>query len=258
MTPTTRLIELKSKPIPAFGPINARKEGYRHNTVIDHDGGAAHEPCVDMRDRGVAGHNHYATSANPPYFHAVPGAIEELYLRETVANKLISINETLNTLGMELYLFDCWRPQQIQKYFHDIWFPDWLRRHRPELSFGERAEEVERYWATPSEGRDSPSPHSTGGAVDLTIRYVETGQPVYMGGIFDDLTENAHSDWFERGAIYSMSDKEAQANRRLLYWLMDEAGFANNPTEWWHYSYGDQMWARLRNQDAALYPACDP
>ena len=55
-----------------------------------------------------------------------------------------------------------------------------------------------------------------------------------------------------------MSDEEARANRRILYWVMAEAGFANNPTEWWHYSWGDQMWAKLRGEPAALYGACDP
>jgi D-alanyl-D-alanine dipeptidase len=34
---------------------------------------------------------------------------------------------------------------------------------------------------------------------------------------------------------------------------MIEAGFAANPTEWWHFSFGDQMWAKLTGADAALY-----
>ena len=55
-----------------------------------------------------------------------------------------------------------------------------------------------------------------------------------------------------------MSDAEAQANRRLLYWVMTEAEFANNPTEWWHYSWGDQMWAKLAGQSAAHYGGCNP
>jgi D-alanyl-D-alanine dipeptidase len=34
---------------------------------------------------------------------------------------------------------------------------------------------------------------------------------------------------------------------------MAEAGFANHPDEWWHYSYGDQTWAALTGRRAALY-----
>ena len=55
-----------------------------------------------------------------------------------------------------------------------------------------------------------------------------------------------------------MSDEEARTNRRLLYWVMTEAGFANNPTEWWHYSWGDQLWARLMGRPHAHYGACIP
>ena len=79
-----------------------------------------------------------------------------------------------------------------------------------------------------------------------------------MGGMFDDVTEDAWTDAFERKPIISMSDAEAQANRRLLYWLMSEAGFANNPTEWWHFSHGDQLWAKLGGHPVALYGGCNP
>mgnify|MGYP002078202664 FL=1 len=86
----------------------------------------------------------------------------------------------------------------------------------------------------------------------------DTRQPLFMGGIFDDLTEEAWTDGFERKAIVSMSDEEARSNRRLLYWAMTEAGFANNPTEWWHYSWGDQLWAKLGGHASAHYGGCNP
>ncbi|KAG0505300.1 MAG: D-alanyl-D-alanine dipeptidase [Candidatus Udaeobacter sp.] len=35
---------------------------------------------------------------------------------------------------------------------------------------------------------------------------------------------------------------EALRNRRLLYWIMREAGFANYPYEWWHFDWGTQFW----------------
>ena len=31
----------------------------------------------------------------------------------------------------------------------------------------------------------------------------------------------------------------------MLYNVMTAAGFANLPSEWWHYDYGDNMWAQL-------------
>ena len=248
----------RSRPVPAFGAEAERKEGYRVNTPIDRQAAAAGEDCVDLRDIGVAGDNHYYCDCNPPYYFSVPGAVPNLWVRRSVADRLVRANGWLKSLGLELYVFDAWRPQAIQRHFHDVWFPDWLRRHRPELSDAERLEEVERYWAAPSQGENSPSPHSTGGAVDLTLRFIGTRQPLYMAGMFDDLTENAHTDWLERREPHSMSDQEARSNRRLLYWTMREAGFANNPTEWWHYSHGDQMWARMTGEGAAIYGSCRP
>lgn len=243
----------KTKPIPAFAPAFALMQGFRQDVKIDISHDLFNEDLQEVRDVGIAGTNHYFTAANPPYFEKVPGAIESLFVRESVLSKLIEINTALQTQGIELYLFDGWRPQAIQRYFHGTWFPQWLREHRPEIPEEKIMEEVELYWAPPSDGENSPSPHSTGGAVDLSLRFVETKQPLYMGGIFDDLTDNAHADWFERSKLNSMSDIEAQANRRILYWTMDAMGFAHNPTEWWHFSFGDQLWAKLKSQPAALY-----
>ncbi len=256
--PNVDILALKGRAIPAFAPVNALKQGFRQEVAIETQNPAFNEGMVDVRRKGIAGDNHYFTPNNPPYFEKVPGAIEELYLREGVAMRLLDINAQIKEAGLELYLFDGWRPQAIQRHFHGVWFPNWLRQNRPEIPEENLMEEVERYWSPPSEGEASPSPHATGGATDLTLRYIDTKQPLYMGGIFDDLTENAHTDWFERSEPSSMSDMEAQANRRLLYWLMDAAGFSNNPTEWWHFSYGDQMWARLKQFPAAIYGGVSP
>jgi len=109
--------------------------------------------------------------------------------------------------------------------------------------------EVEKYWARGAPTLQdidpmSPPPHATGAATDLTLCTVR-GDLLWMGTIFDDVTERAHPDFLERESGISMSDDEARKNRRLLYWLMREAGFQVNPTEWWHFSWGDQMWAKL-------------
>ena len=104
-----------------------------------------------------------------------------------------------------------------------------------------------------SGGVDAPSPHATGGAVDLTLRW-RGGDALWMGSLFDDASPIAHLAHFETlQPQWSFSAEEARANRRLLYWLMVEAGFATNPNEWWHFSYGDQMWAQATGADAALY-----
>ena len=37
--------------------------------------------------------------------------------------------------------------------------------------------------------------------MDLTLIYSDTRQPLFMGGIFDDVTEEAWTDGFERKAV---------------------------------------------------------
>jgi D-alanyl-D-alanine dipeptidase len=249
---------LKLKPVPSSAEVIERKKGYRTETTINFAGQLANEECIEVRSVGLLGANHYNTPLNPPYYISVPGSIEGLYLRTSVAERLMQVNSRLALLGLELWLFDAWRPQAIQRYFHDVWFPDWLRARNPQLYGQELVDEVEKYWAAPTAGANSPSPHATGGAVDLQLVFRETRQPLYMGGVFDELTSLAWTDHFETIACNSMSDEEARANRRLLYWVMTEAGFANNATEWWHYSWGDQLWARLYGQPAAHYGGCVP
>jgi D-alanyl-D-alanine dipeptidase len=41
--------------------------------------------------------------------------------------------------------------------------------------------------------------------------------------------------------------------RSLLADAMAEAGFAQHPNEWWHFSYGDQLWAWRSGQPQAVY-----
>lgn len=255
---STDLLVLRQRPVPSSIDAQARKLGYRTEAPILFDGALAGEGCVEIRSLGLAGYNHYSSAFNPPYHQRIPGSIAELFVRQSVGDKLRGVNARLAGAGIELYLFDAWRPQAVQRHFHDVWFPAWLGKRQPELTGQALVDQVEKYWSAPTAGASSPSPHSTGGAVDLTLRFVATGQPLFMGGLFDDVTDDAWTDSLERRRLVSMSDDEACANRRLLYWVMSEAGFANNPTEWWHYSWGDQMWARLTGQSAAHYGPCNP
>lgn len=247
---------LRDKPIPP--PPEGGARGYR-DLPIAFSGAANKEPLVALKDFGVRGENFYAQPRNPPYYAIIPGAIEALWLRKGAATRLGEINTRLAAADLELFVFDAWRPQAVQSYFHDHWLPEQLRKRKPHLSDAELAAEVQNYWAAPSSGAHGPSPHSTGGAVDLTIRW-RGGDALWMGSLFDDASPLARTARFEAELdpeAFSFSNEEARANRRLLYWLLVEAGFASNPSEWWHFSYGDQMWAKLRNEPEALYAGAE-
>ena len=46
-----------------------------------------------------------------------------------------------------------------------------------------------------------------------------------------------------------------QNRRSLLFSVMEQAGFVQHPNEWWHFSYGDQLWAWTSNQGISIYGA---
>ena len=254
------LENFRQKPIPDLQPLQERKKDYREHP-IDRTSGLYDEKLVEIRDLGIEGENYYCRADNPPYYEAAPGAIDRLFLRESVAIRLRKVDQKLRKIGLRLHVYDAIRPLAVQAYFHDVWMPRRVREWQPNLSDQEMLAEVEKYWAAPTTSEESPAPHSTGGAVDLTICRIRNGEPLYMGSIFDDATELAHTDHFERaaeGALGRFSDTEARQNRRLLYWLMIGEGFANNPHEWWHFSWGDQMWAKLTGAKSAVFgPAKD-
>ena len=248
------LEELRARAVGDQGSAREARKGFRQRIPIPHGNELFGESVVEAREAGLAGANYYASARNPPYWQSVEGATDRLWLRRSVAEKLSHVNARVAAAGLELFLFDAWRPRAVQAYFHDTWMPRELQRRNPSLSGAALLEEVERYWAAPSEDAASPAPHATGAAVDLTLRW-KGGEQLWMGSLFDDVTGLAHRDRFERldAQNFSFSDQEARANRRLLHWLMAEGGFAGHPDEWWHFSWGDQMWAALTNAPAAHY-----
>ena len=243
---------LRRRPIPDQGAARAAKKDFRGHP-INLDGAAQSEPLAELKAHGIAGENYYWSEKNPPYWRRIEGATERLMLREGVAARLAKANARLAEAGLELFVFDAWRPRAVQAYFHDVWMPAEIKRRRPDLSGDALMGEVERYWAAPSQSDARPAPHATGAATDLSIRW-KSGDLLWMGSIFDDVTDLAHRDHFENdSAEMRFSDEEARANRRLLHWAMREQGFEGHPDEWWHFSHGDQLWAALSGAPVAIY-----
>jgi D-alanyl-D-alanine dipeptidase len=248
------LEELRARPIGGQAQARLKRAGFRQRIILDRQHRLYDEAVIEARDAGLAGENFYAAARNPPYWQAVAGATDKLWLRRSVAEKLGRVNVRIASVGLELFLFDAWRPRAVQAYFHDVWMPDQLRRRDPSLAGAALREEVERYWSAPTQDEASPAPHATAAAVDLTLRWKD-GDSLWMGSLFDDVTALANRDRFENLAAdnFSYSDAEARANRRLLHGLMTDEGFAGHPDEWWHFSWGDQMWAALTDAPAAHY-----
>lgn len=219
------------------------------------------EGYVDIRDEGLAGFNHYSNPNNPPYYQSIKGAIDELLLRESVVLKLKRINKNLGNSGLELYFFDCYRPVKVQQFLYDNWLPNYLKMMHPSFSNEEILRKRDFYTAKAPKSekyinRNSPPPHSTGAAMDVTLRFKGSKNLLFMGTIYDDFTNKSRTDYYESirsKRILNISEYEALKNRRILFNAMKGEGLENYPFEWWHYSWGDQMWALLTNNNEAIY-----
>jgi D-alanyl-D-alanine dipeptidase len=260
-SPFGDLAVLRQTPVPDMKPVRARLRSPRRPPPDPADA-RFNEPLVNIAELGVSGASYYAGSRNPPYYHPAPGAVAEVLVREGVGRLLTQVNARIAPVGLELFLFDGWRPTEVQAYFHDQWLPAEMRRRLPDLAERHLRREVGKYWAAPSTDPAAPAPHNTGGAVDLTLRWRDTGEALWMGSLFDDASAVANLDHFEKRLAgpsrMAFSDEEARANRRLLCHLMTGVGFALNPFEWWHYGYGERMWAQLNRAPFAFYGPTRP
>jgi len=261
ISPFGDLAVLRETPLPDMKPVRARLRRPQR-PAPNPDDPRFDEPLVDIVDLGISGASYYAGHRNPPYSHPAPGAISQVLVRAGVGRLLTAVNARIARVGLELFVFDGWRPIGVQAYFHDRWLPDEIRRRLPELPEPQLQREVDKYWAAPSDDPTSPAPHNTGGAVDLTLRWKDTGEALWMGSLFDDASAVANLDHFEKRLAgpsrMAFSDEEAGANRRLLHHLMTQAGFAPNPYEWWHFGYGERVCATLNRAPFAFYGPARP
>ena len=193
----------------------------------------------------------FAVESPHPYqkLGADYGGHSPYYLRQSVIKNLIQAQNYLQLLhpNWHIQIFDAYRPVAVQQFMVDYSFGEALRERGltdKELSPQQREEvwtAVYEIWAVPSLDMKTPPPHSTGAAVDITL-VNDIGEVVNMGSPIDEMSDRSLPEY------YIHSHPEYHAHRQLLRDVMLKAGFQRNPREWWHFSFGDQMWAWLYNQ----------
>jgi zinc D-Ala-D-Ala dipeptidase len=175
------------------------------------------------------------------------------YLRQGVIDRIIQAQDRLQQLhpGWKIQIFDAYRPVEVQQYMVDYTFKQVVADRKLDLDRLSAAETEEIFeavyqiWAIPSFDLDTPPPHSTGAAIDITI-VDEHGNAIEMGAPIDEMSDRSLPNYFANA-----DDPAAQIyhrNRQLLCQIMTSAGFFRHPNEWWHFSIGDQLWAWLNNQ----------
>ncbi len=188
-------------------------------------------------------------------------------LRKEVIRRLLLAENYLKEAesNLRLAVFDAWRPIRVQKFMYDYTINQecFSRGIDPSIQedsveFIEIVELVSKFWAFPSLEKSMPPPHSTGGAIDLTLATID-GNALNMGGEIDSIEPVSAPDYYLKNEHLGAHSSAClwQSRRTLLTKVLKLSGFVQHPNEWWHFSYGDQLWAWSTNAKAGLYGAVD-
>jgi D-alanyl-D-alanine dipeptidase len=148
------------------------------------------------------------------------------FLREGVKHRLLAVNALLPR-GFTLVIFDGWRSPELQSELFHAAYGD------PLLPPG--------FLAPPSDNDQLPSPHVSGGTVDLTLSF--EGAALELGTPFDDFTETAATAAFED------VDSPVRRLRRMLCEAMWAQDFVVYRGEWWHFEFGTPRWASIMKRE---------
>lgn len=164
---------------------------------------------------------------------------KHVLLRKSVAEKLFKAAQSLPQ-GKYLIVYDAYRPLQKQI---EIWEKkyEYFKEKYPNES---EEQILKRTKAVVADPRFGYGGHQTGGATDVGL-CDESGQELNMGAAYSASVAAIRTSY--------PVERFAEANRKLLLKIMKKQGFVNYPNEWWHFCYGDKMWAAYKNRKKCLY-----
>ncbi|PZD71363.1 D-alanyl-D-alanine dipeptidase [Acaryochloris thomasi RCC1774] len=204
---------------------------------------------------------HAYEALGAPYGEASP-----YFVREQVLDALVKAQKGLQEQRphWQIFLFDAYRPVAVQEFMVNYAFQEALAQQNLKLEQltplkkESLWEQVLQIWALPSLDPKTPPPHSTGGAVDVTLYDRNAQQLIEMGSPIDEMSMRSQPQHFaELAQAPHLSEAErtlaqtAAHHRQILYDAMQSAGFQRHLGEWWHFCLGDQMWAWLTRQQQA-------
>lgn len=164
-------------------------------------------------------------------------------IRKTVAEKLDQVKSVLPK-GVHLKLIDGYRSSEQQKVAWDYKY-NAIKKENPSWDEDMIASEVGLLVARPSPITN----HNCGGAVDVCL-VSEQGHAFSFGTEYAAVDEQGRKKcpMFAQGL-----NTEQKENRKILRDAMESAGFVWYPGEWWHYCYGDRMWAVYTGRKRCFY-----
>ncbi|HYC34350.1 MAG TPA: M15 family metallopeptidase [Candidatus Paceibacterota bacterium] len=180
----------------------------------------------------------------PSYFEQGLSPDKRMFLREGVAKKLETAQKKLGKYKFKIW--DGYRSRLVQNTIYKK-FWDELQAKHPEWGEERLKREVAVFVNEANDPNRIP-PHASGGAVDLTLVDLD-GNELNMGTVFDHFGPEAHANYYEENNI----DTEIAQNRRILREALEAEGFKQYPDEWWHFDYGNQLWAFEIGEPYAIY-----
>lgn len=164
-------------------------------------------------------------------------------VRQTVFDKIGRISKRLDERDKTLIIRSAWRSFEHQRL---LWEErvDSLQKEYPKKQIEEIEELVSYFIAPPSK-----SMHSTGGSVDALI-YDLKNDCIMRFGTNDGLKINLNDKCYP---YHPYITPEAKNNRNLLIGLFEEEDFVVNLKEYWHFDYGNVIWAIEKGKEHAIY-----
>ena len=158
--------------------------------------------------------------------------------RQGMIERLLKVAKKVSEKGLRLYIYQIYRSPETQTNRRNELYEQ-LKQKYPDYDETEILRLLNIGIARVGGG------HQTGGAVDLGLCDSQ-GRELDMG------TQYLEHNQRTKTRCKSLTE-EQRRNRGILVDAMQRAGFMNYPAEWWHFSYGDKMWAAYCEKKTALY-----
>ncbi len=200
-----------------------------------------HEAWVDLRTQTVI-----KIGPSPE----IDNNQDYFFMRKTVYDKLVEAQALLPD-GMQFCLYEAYRSLNLQNQLFTTHYND-LKKLHPTWPHAELFTETTKLVSpvTNFDGSKNIPPHSTGAAIDVYL-LDKDGNAVDMGMHPKDWLLD-HDGSLSLTASKTISEI-AQKNRQSMNRALEQVGFVNYPTEYWHWSYGDRYWAYQKGLDHAIY-----
>lgn len=171
-----------------------------------------------------------------------------IYLREEVYKKLKIFSKELKDKNLKIKIYDAYRSYDDQKKSWDRRYKE-TKKEFPDLSEKE-LERLTKLKVSKITNINNVGGHQTGGAIDITLTDKD-GKELNMGTDYSQHNNKTKTN-------SKMLTKEEKSNRELLLKSLEKLGFVNYPNEWWHYCYGDKMWAAYKFKKSCFYGYIEP